>query len=189
MKTKNGMKVMGWDDGPFEFDQKETVPVVGAVTRGGGRLDGLVKTEIEVDGLDGTSRLASAIKGSKHRDDVSLLMLDGITFGGFNVIDIKNLAEETGLPVLAATRTRVKLDSFRKALKKLSKSERRWKAVQSAGKIRETSVRGSSIYFQTASLTREDAERVISITSTHSVTPEPIRLANMISRALVLGES
>jgi hypothetical protein len=189
MKTKEGIKVMGWDDGPFEFDQKETVPVVGAVTRGGGRLDGLVRTELEVDGLDGTSRLASAIKGSKHRDDVSLLMLDGITFGGFNVIDIKNLAEETGLPVLAVTRTRVKLDSFRAALEKLPKSERRWKAVQSAGIIRETSVRGSSIYFQTASLTREEAERVISTTSTHSVTPEPIRLANMISRALVLGES
>jgi hypothetical protein len=189
MKFKNKSKIIGWDDGPFKFDQEEPVPVVGAITRGGGRLDGLLKTGIEKDGLNGTARLAEAINESKHRRDLSLVALDGITFAGFNVIDIKNLAEKTGIPVLAVTRKRVDIESFRSALSNLPEFKRRWQAVKNAGKIGETEIRGSRIFYQTASFSFEEAERVISLTASHSVIPEPVRLADLISRAIVLGES
>ena len=189
MYIKEQSKIIGWDDGPFDFEQEEEVPVVGAITRGGNRLDGVIKTAIEKDGLNGTDRLISAINTSRYREDISLIMLDGITFAGFNVIDIKLLANRTEIPVIAATRKRVNLESFRAALRNLPEFQRRWESVNRAGKIFETSIRGSLIYYQTSSIDHDDAERAISITARHSSTPEPIRLADMIASSFVSGES
>jgi len=189
MHIKEKSKVIGWDDGPFEFDQEEMVPVVGAVTRGGGRLDGVVKTEIEKDGMNATNKLVSATNASKHKHDLSLILLDGITFAGFNVIDIKAMAERTQVPVIAVTKNRVRLESFRKALTNLPDFEQRWEAVNKAGEIRATRIRESKLYYQKASLPRKEADRVISITATHSTIPEPIRLADLIAKSIVSGES
>lgn len=189
MNLKRQTKVVGWDDGPFELGQQETVPLVGVVTRGGGHVDGVIKTEIEVDGLGVTTNLTTTINGSKHSQELKLILLDGITYGGFNVVDIEKLANETNIPVLAITREKFDLQSIKKALGNLSDFERRWEAVLHAGKSAYTKVRGSKIYFQSASLSEEEAKKAISITTTHSSLPEPIRLADMITRAMVNGES
>ncbi len=189
MHIKDQSKIIGWDDGPFEFDQEEMVPVVGAVTRGGERLDGVIKTEIEKDGINGTKRLATSINDSKHKQDLKLIMLDGITYGGFNVIDIVDLSEMTGIPVIAATKERVDKNSFREALSNMSRFEKRWKAVKKAGKIRQTRARESKLYYQKTAVSSEEAERAITITTIHSTIPEPIRLANLISKSFVSGES
>lgn len=188
MNIKEKSKIVGWDDGPFEFHQDEMVPIVGAVTRGGGRLEGVLTEKIEVDGMNGTSRMVRAVNESKHGTDLSLIMLDGITYGGLNVIDMKALAEKTGLPVIAVTRKEVDFDSFRSALKNLPEFEKRWSAVKNAGEMKKTKIRGSSIFYQRASITRQATEEAISLTATHSTLPEPIRLADLISKA-VSGES
>lgn len=189
MHIKEKSKIIGWDDGPFEFDQEEMVPVVGAVTRGGERLDGVIKTEVKKDGINGTERLASSVNDSKHKEDLKIIMLDGITFGGFNVIDIDNLYEMTEIPVITVTKERVDRDSFKEALTNLPKYEKRWKAVKEAGEIRQTTIRKSKLYYQKTAISSEEAERVIAITATHSTIPEPIRLANLISKSFVCGES
>lgn len=189
MNLKQQSKVVGWDDGPFELGQRETVPLVGVVTRGGDHVDGVLKTEVEVDGLGVTTNLITTINGSKHSQELKLIILDGITFGGFNVVDIEKLANETDIPVLAVTREKFDLQAIREALGNLSDFERRWEAILNAGEFAYTRVRGSKIYFQTASLPEEQAKKAISITTTHSSLPEPIRLADMITRAMVNGES
>ncbi|MBS3814226.1 DUF99 family protein [Candidatus Bipolaricaulota bacterium] len=189
MVLKKHSKVIGWDDGPFEFGEREMVPLVGVVTRGGDQVDGVLKTEVEVDGLDATTTLITTINGSKHSQELQLIILDGITFGGFNVVDIKKLANETDIPVLAVTRKKFDLQAIKKALGNLANFERRWEAVLNAGDSDYAKVRGSKIYFQTASLSVEEAKQAISITTTYSSLPEPVRLADMIARAIVSGES
>lgn len=186
---KSGVKVIGWDDGPFNFGQEGPVPLVGVITRGGNLVEGVMKTSIRVDGVQGTSQLTTTIERSRHRKDLALILLDGITVGGFNVIDIKKLSERTGIPVLAITRNRPDLSSFRKALKEIPDSESRLRAAEKAGRIRSTTVRKTEIHFQKSGLTVEEAKQAISITSTHACLPEPIRLANMIAKSLVKGES
>ncbi|MFW6111476.1 MAG: DUF99 family protein [Candidatus Bipolaricaulota bacterium] len=189
MVLKKHSKVIGWDDGPFEFGERESVPLVGVVTRGGDQVDGVLKTEVEVDGVDATTTLITTINGSKHSQELQLIILDGITFGGFNVVDIKKLANETDIPVLAVTRKKFDLQAIRETLGNLANFERRWEAVINAGDSDYARVRGSKIYFQKASLSVEEAKQAISITTTHSSSPETIRLADMIARAIVSGES
>ena len=77
--------------------------LVGIIFRGGRFMDGILKTEIEVDGDDAERKIISSVKKSKFKD-LRVIMLDGITFGGFNTVNIKNIFEKTKLPVMVINR-------------------------------------------------------------------------------------
>ncbi|MFH7882614.1 MAG: DUF99 family protein, partial [Candidatus Aenigmatarchaeota archaeon] len=51
---KSEIRVLGFDDSAFEKNSESLVPVIGVVFRGGKFLDGVLKTEVKVDGLDAT---------------------------------------------------------------------------------------------------------------------------------------
>lgn len=189
MHIKDQSKVIGWNEGPFDFGQEEPTPLVGVITRGGGPVDGVIKTEVAVDGLNGTSLISTAINESKHREELRLVVLSGITLAGFNVVDISKVSEKTNLPVLSVTREKVDLESFKSALKNLPDFQQRWRAVRNAGEIRGFELDDHRVYYQTANLSKSGAERALKVLATHSVLPEPVRLAGMIATSLVRGES
>jgi len=183
---KPEIRVLGVDDGVFIPHSKGLVDVVGIVFRGGYWLDGVMRTEIEVDGLDATEKIASMIIESPHYKQLRVIMLSGITFAGFNVVDIKELYSKTGLPVIALTRDLPKMEEIRQALENLPEKERRWKAILNAGEIFEVQTREGEepIYMQIAGIEREDAEKIVKITSTRSNIPEPLRVAHIIASGL-----
>ena len=183
---KPEIRVLGVDDGVFIPHSKGLVDVVGIVFRGGYWLDGVMRTEIEVDGLDATEKIASMIIESPHYKQLRIIMLSGITFAGFNVVDIKELYSKTGLPVIALTRDLPKMEEIRQALENLPEKERRWKAILNAGEIFEVQTREGEepIYMQIAGIEREDAEKIVKITSTRSNIPEPLRVAHIIASGL-----
>ncbi len=131
---KPEIRILGVDDGKFVPHTNGEVIVVGVVFRGGCSIDGVMHTHVAIDGFDATEKLASMINGSPHHKQLRLVMLNGITFAGFNVVDIKRLNLETGLPVIALTPEKPDLEAVRKALSNLPKSEERWKMVLEAGK-------------------------------------------------------
>ena len=183
---KPEIRVLGVDDGVFIPHSKGLVDVVGIVFRGGYWLDGVMRTEIEVDGLDATEKIASMIIESPHYKQLRIIMLSGITFAGFNVVDIKELYNKTSLPVIALTRDLPKMEEIRQALENLPEKEKRWKAILNAGEIFEVQSREGEepIYMQIAGIEREDAEKIVKITSTRSNIPEPLRVAHIIASGL-----
>jgi len=183
---KPEIRVLGVDDGVFIPHSKGLVDVVGIVFRGGYWLDGVMRTEVEVDGLDATEKIASMVIESPHYKQLRIIMLSGITFAGFNVVDIKELYSKTGLPVIALTRDLPKMEEIRQALENLPEKERRWKAILNAGEIFEVQTREGEepIYMQIAGIEREDAEKIVKITSTRSNIPEPLRVAHIIASGL-----
>jgi len=86
--VKEEIRILGIDDGPFTKDDKEVI-VIGVVYRGGEFIDGLLRTFVEIDGLDATEKLAKMINSSRHKQQLKVIMLDGITLGGFNIVDVK----------------------------------------------------------------------------------------------------
>jgi endonuclease V-like protein UPF0215 family len=184
-KIKKEIRIVGWDDAPFTFRDRKT-PLVGVICRGGFQIDGVISAEIRVDGTNSTDALIKAVKKTKHYSQLRLVMLDGITFGGFNVVDIRKLSKRTGLPVLVVIRDKPNLVSIRKSLARFRDSEKRWKLIASAGEIKKHSITNSvlkgkkTIYYQSTGLTSSEAEEILNLTSVHSVTPEPIRIAHMI---------
>ncbi|MCD6591171.1 MAG: DUF99 family protein [Candidatus Aenigmarchaeota archaeon] len=186
---KPEIRIIGWDDSPFNFDDKETF-LVGVVCRGGTQVDGLMSVKIRVDGLDVTEKIIQSIKNSTHIYQLRLIMLDGITFGGFNIADINEIRKETGLPVLVVIRDMPKMEAIRKSLERLDDSEKRWVLIKRAGPVHAVKVenktikRTRNVYYQCSGLSEKAAEKVIKLTSTHSIIPEPVRLAHIIASGL-----
>jgi endonuclease V-like protein UPF0215 family len=110
-------------------------------------------------------------------------MLDGITFAGFNVVNIKELNAETKLPVIAVTRDKPDLKDIRKALWNLPSPEKRWKAVANAGEIIEVNTRGKNdkVYMEICGILEEDARKILKLTSTRSSVPEALRVAHLVA--------
>ncbi len=188
MLVKKEIRILGWDDGPFPKGQKGKAVMVGTIFRGGSFMDGLLKTEIDVDGMDATEKIVEAVSRSKHKD-LRVIMLGGITFGGFNFVDIKRVYEKTGLPVIVIVRKRTDMKKFRDAMKKLPHFADRWKAVANAGRFFAADIKGKGIYFQKAGLTEEEAKKIIALSASRGLKPEPLRVAHMIASGIVKGES
>ena len=184
--VKREISIIGWDGAPFRFGDKRTA-IVGAVFRGGCWLDGVISGEIEVDGLDSSRRMADAVCATPHRKHLRVIMLDGITYGGFNVVDIGKLSDATGLPVIAVTRDKPDMASIRKALSRFSDSEERWKIMMEAGEMRPLDVmdpktgKVKKIWFQNRGIDPGTAAKVIMVSSTRSLIPEPLRVAHLIA--------
>ncbi len=187
---KTEVRILGFDDSPFKREDKK-VSVIGVIYRGGNYLDVVLKTDVQVDGLDATEKLVELINSSRHKPQLKILMFDGITLGGFNVIDIADLNERTGLPVIVINRKLPNIDSVKDALEKnFSDFEERWKMISNAGKIKVCELKDEKkIYYQVIGMADKEAEEVIRLSSTHSNIPEPLRIAHLIAGALVKGES
>ncbi|MBU7004773.1 MAG: DUF99 family protein [Theionarchaea archaeon] len=190
---KEEIRVLGIDDGPFEFGEGNQALLVGTVFRGGSWLDGVLTTKIAVDGDDASGEIIGMILRSRHRGQVRVVMTDGLTVGGFNVIDAREIFESTGLPVISVTRTEPDLESIRTALQKFPDAKQRWERIHRAGPpIRHFSGKPKgrgSIFFQGFGIKESDARSIIEITSTRSLLPEPIRVAHIIASGVIRGES
>ena len=181
---KPEIRVLGVDDGKFIPHTQGTVIIVGVVFRGGYSIDGVMHTTVAIDGLDATEKLASMINISPHRKQLRLVMLNGITVAGFNLVDIKKLNLATKLPVLALTHEKPDLDSIRKALRNLPDFEKRWRIILEAGEIHEVTNKGTKIYLELAGISLSDAQEIIKLTSTRSCLPEPLRVAHLIASGI-----
>lgn len=187
-KIKKEIRILAFDDGPFEFRGKGKAILIGAIFRGGEFMDGLLKTEVEIDGTDAERKIIEITNKTKHKD-IRVIMLDGITFAGFNTVDIKEIYEKTKLPVIVVNRKKPNLEKFIASLKNLPNPEDRIKCVGSAGEFFSVNIESKKIYFQANGLSEKDAAEIIKRTATRSLIPEPLRIAHLIATGIVLGES
>jgi endonuclease V-like protein UPF0215 family len=188
--VKPEIRILGIDDGAFQPHMKGLVDVVGVVFRGGYWLDGVMRTEVEIDGMDATEKIASMIMNSPHYDQLRVVVLDGVTFAGFNVVDVRELFKKTGLPVMAVTREKPDFEEIKAALENLPESRKRWKAIENAGKQIEVQMRNGekSIYVHITGISEADARRILKKTSTRSNIPEALRVAHLIASGLTRSE-
>ncbi len=190
-EVKPEIRVVGIDDGAFVPHSKRLADVVGVVFRGGYWLDGFMHTKVRVDGMDATEQLANMIVESPHYPQLRVIMLDGVTLAGFNVVDIAELYERLKLPVIAVTRDRPNLKDIRRALQNLPEAKKRWKIVGKAGKIVEICTREGEepIYVHMIGILEETARIILKNTSTRSNIPEPLRVAHIIASGLQQSRS
>jgi uncharacterized protein len=183
---KPEIRVLGVDDGIFVPHSKGFAPIVGVVFRGGYWLDGVMNTKVEVDGFDATEKIAAMVTNSPHHKQLRVIMLDGVTFAGFNVVDIKKLNKKAKLSVIAVTRDRPDFGEIRKALNTLPFPERRWKAVVNAGEIIEVNTRSRKerVYMEISGIVEEDARKIVKLTSTRSSVPEALRVAHLVASGI-----
>jgi len=183
--VKAEIRVVGVDDGVFVPHTHGKCDVIGVVFRGGYWLDGVMRTQVEIDGMDATEKIAEMITSSPHYGQLRIIMLDGVTFAGFNVVDTSKLFEMTKLPVIAVTREKPDFDDIRKALENLPFAEKRWNAIKNADKIIKVFTKGEkAVFMQVTGIEESTAKRIVKSTATRSNVPEALRVAHLIASGL-----
>ncbi|MBN2014483.1 MAG: DUF99 family protein [Candidatus Altiarchaeota archaeon] len=186
---KDEVRIVGIDDAPFNLYKDKKTMIVGVVYRGGSFLDGVLKSEVEVDGIDSTDRIIDMMRNTRHKD-LRVIMLDGLGFAGFNLVDIERLFKETKLPVIVVVRRMPDFESIGEAIKKLKNREFYRRCIETAGRPRKVETKpGKFIHIQCRGIDFSDAEDIVRLSATRSLIPEPIRVAHLIATGIVLGES
>jgi len=158
--------------------------VVGCVTAGT-FPEGFLFDKIKIDGMDSTEKISSMLRKSKFREQIKCIFLSGVTFGGFNTVDISKLNDETDVPVVVVMRKEPDFGAIKNALGNLPDWEKRWKAIEVAGKVTKV----GKVFVQLKGCSMEDAERYLKLSTRKGNIPEPLRLAHIVASAIVHGES
>jgi len=187
-KIKQEIRILGIDDAPFPPHTQNKVMLIGTVFRGGTWLDGVLRTYISGDGNDSTAEIINMVNNTRHKDQIGVIMLDGITFGGFNVVNVREIFEKTGIPVIVIMRKFPDFDKIKRALLRFEDHEKRWNYILNAGKVYKIQNK-EPIYIQICGIDLEDAEEIVSLSTTRSAIPEPIRAAHLIAAGVETGES
>ena len=183
---KTEIRVLGVDDGRFIPHTQGSAIVVGVVFRGGCIIDGVMHTHVSIDGFDATEKLVSMITSSPHHKQLRLIMLNGITLAGFNVVNLNKLSLLTKLPIIALTLEKPDLQAVHNAIDSMPNSEERWKTIQEAGEIHQIRCKGKALYAELVGISLFDAQEIIKLTSTNSSFPEPLRVAHLIASGVSL---
>lgn len=185
---KPEIRTVGFDDGPFTFDDGR-VPVVGVVARGAGYVEGVLHDEVAVDGADATGTLARMLEDSRHLDGLKAVLVDGVALGGFNVVDLTALHEAVETPVVSVARGEPDREAIREALQdhfddwedRLAVIDDHWPEPVDVG--------DGTLSVHAVGLDEDEIPALLARTTARGLLPEPLRLAHLISTALVEGES
>ncbi len=178
------LRAGGFDDAPFQRRPGGRVFVVGAVCSGT-RFEGMVLGRVRQDGWNATDELLRMLAGSKFLPQLHWILLDGIAFGGLNVVDLRRLAAEAGVPAIAVMRRKPDLDALGRVVAKLPRPAARRRAISRAGPIHSL---GGFVFQVQGAEPERAAEALAHFTDTGNV-PEPLRLAHLVGAAIVTGQS
>ncbi|MGD1921472.1 MAG: DUF99 family protein [Pleurocapsa sp.] len=178
------IRAIGFDDAPFIRHSNKPVAVAGVVCSKT-RFEGMLWGEIRVDGWDSTENLAQMLLRSKFYPQLHLVLLDGISMGGLNLINLPYLAQMLNLPCVAVMRKIPKVEKMKAAISLLPHPKARLQLLDKAGEIHVY----PPIYFQVCGLTGELTHRVLQSLTDKGNVPEALRLAHLITSAVVKGES
>ena len=131
------LRAVGFDDAPFERAHRGDVGIAGVVCAGT-RFEGLVWGRVRRDGWNATAALVRLLAGGKFLPQLHLVLVDGIAFGGFNVVDLAALAEALGRPCVAVMRRPPDVAAVERALRHLPRPDRRLDVLRRAGPVRRT---------------------------------------------------
>ena len=178
------IRAIGFDDAPFIRHQPEKVPIAGIVCANT-RFEGMVWGEIQPDGWDATEVISELLIGGKFLPQLHLVLLDGIGFGGFNLVDLPALSVNLHLPCVAVMRRLPNLPKMKQALSRLGDRTKRLELLQKAGEIYAY----PPFYFQVWGEQPEIIAAALKRLTDCGKVPEALRLAHLIGAAVIKGES
>lgn len=177
--------VAGFDDAPFPRAHRGAVLLVGTVFSGR-RLDGVLAGRVWRDGINSTRELARLIGQSRFAPQLQAILLQGIAFAGFNVVDIHALHAQLGIPVLVVMRRRPDFAKIREALlTRVPGGARKWRLIEQAGPVEAV----ERVFVQRAGLGLAQARAIVRKHAYHGNLPEPLRCAHLIAGGIARGES
>ena len=179
--NKQSPRTIGVDDGPFT-KQDAKAPLVAALLHGP-HVQQVRSAWITVDGLDATDKALQLLKGWKKVP----ILLSGVTFAGFNLIDPRVLQGKFRVPVIVVVGSKPDNRAVKRALvEHFPDWKRRWDIIRSLGPLRKarTSNAEPPIFFEALGCSTRDAVKLLMANCYISRMPEPLRVAGLLARGL-----
>lgn len=177
--------VVGFDDAPFARGHRGDVLLVGAVFAGS-RLEGVLSGRVRRDGVNSTCTIIRLVTESRFHAHLQAVMLQGIAFAGFNVVDLAAVHAALAVPVIVVARKRPDLAAIRRALlRRVPGGRRKWRLIEQAGPMEPV----AGVYVQRVGISLSDTGALIERLAINSVMPEPLRTAHIIAAGIAGGGS
>ncbi|MBD3185913.1 DUF99 family protein [Candidatus Bathyarchaeota archaeon] len=181
---KPGLQVVGIDDAMHEREDKHTE--LAFVFCKGTRIEHFLHASIEVDGMDATGVILKKLQDQPACRWFRLIMLHGITVGGFNVVDITQLSRELGTPIIAVTENTPDGDSMLEAVTHVPGGNTKLGYIKQAGELHavKTKFGKNPVYFHVKGMEVPLAKQYLRKFSIRSKLPECVLLAHVIATGL-----
>ena len=148
-------------------------------------IDGFVTGHSTVGGDDATDVILDMYK-KLDRPDVSFLLISGIVISLYNIVDLKRISEETGLPVIGVTYEESKgiedaikqhfPDSYESKLAEYSKLGSREKITLHTS---------HNLYIRNEGCTILEAKQLLDKITLQGSVPEPLRIGQLLANTLL----
>ncbi|UUX92941.1 endonuclease dU [Methanoplanus endosymbiosus] len=178
--AKSGIRILGVAESTVRGAGRSIA--CGIVMRRDLIVDGICYGSITVGGYDATDS-AAGLFFSLKRGDINCIMLSGTVVSWFNIINPDDLAEKTGLPVIAVTYE----DSeglagdierhFPGDSKRMAEYERLGRRTPIDLKT------GYRVFIRTSGVDIRDAAMICNIMTLQGRIPEPLRLARICAKS------
>lgn len=180
---KPHIRILGIDDGPFSFKERRAL-FAGVLMRLPAYMEGISMSYVDVDGEDSTDKIAEMVEREGWKGMLHAILIDGAALAGFNIVDIDALQRRTGIPVITVTSEKPDMESIRKALKgHFTEWQPRYRMLEGR-ELHEIDVEEGRVYISYSGTDLRGAKEIVRKSIIRGLTPEPIRLAHMIVRAV-----
>jgi hypothetical protein len=146
------------------------------------RVDGLAYAHATVGGDDGTQAVLSLYR-QLNRADVNALILSGAAISWFNIIDLQEVFEKTGRPLISLTYE--ESPGLEKYIRKYFQcpEEKLRRYVHLGARVSVRLRTGFEVYVRVLGLSAEDARILLNKFILDGRIPEPVRVARLAARA------
>lgn len=176
------MQVVGVEDGSFKKGVTKKTLLAALLFRGL-EIDDVKFAKIKVDGLNATEEVVKILNEWKF----DAVMLAGVSFGGFNIIDPTALFKKFRKPVIIISRTKPDNKAVKHALQAHFRDwQIRWDVFKKLGPIRKVKVlaKEKPLYIEILGKDAQWANNLIRALTVCGRVPEPLRVARLVARGL-----
>ena len=179
---KKGIRALGVAE-CFKKGASRRSILAGVVVRADMLVDGFSFATATVGGLDATEAVVRLYERLR-RKDVNLLMLNGCVISWYNVIDLHEVADRTGKPLICVTyEPSPGLEKYFAEYFPRDWRERLAIYERNGPRKRVRLKTGHEIFIRAVGLEEEEALKVLDRFVLHGAIPEPLRLARLLARA------
>ena len=179
---KPGIQVVGIDDRVHQRGDEKTK--LAFIFCAGIKLERFLQAEIDVDGLNATSRVIDTLE--PHKEYYRIILTHGITCGGLNMFDITKIHDALGVPVIAVTENEPKEGALEEAIVHLPDIRARKEILAKSGNLEsvQTDAGKNKVYFHVIGMPVTLAKQYLKKFAVRSRLPECLLLAHIIATGL-----
>ena len=186
---KKNIRTIGIDDAAFDRKESTKTFVFGIVVRGYSLVEGVLRTEAQIDGLNATGKIIAMIMESKFHNQLRTIFLRSSTIAAFNIIDMNLLFEKTSIPVITILSEIPEENGIKKAISNLPNWEKRLNILDNNPPIQEINFNNKEgrdckgLIQQVGLQNTKEVIDLLQLSCYSSCIPEGLRLADKIGQS------